>query len=443
MQKISVSFIILAAGIGSRMQSANPKVLHEVANRSLIKHLLDKIFKLKTEIELNKIIIVLGHEFNLVKRIIQFTYPEIIFVKQKKQLGTADAVLSVKKYTKGDFGKTIILCGDAPLISSNLLKKLINNSNSCDIGVVGFKTENPFGYGRIIKGKLDFIEKIVEQNEANLVEKKIKLCNSGILIGNTSFLMNLVANIGYNKNKKEKYLTDIVQIARSKNKVVKLFVGNETECIGVNTREDLAMVENEIQKDLRKKAMKKGVTLISPETVFFSYDTKVSKDVIIGPNVVFGPKVKIEADVTIEAFCHLEGVTIKKGAKIGPFARLRPGTLIQENAKIGNFVEVKKSVIKKGSKVNHLSYIGDSEVGVDTNVGAGVITCNYDGVNKNKTIIKEKAFIGSNASLVAPVKIGRGSIVGAGSVITKDIPDKTLAVERNKQVNIKKRLKKN
>jgi len=441
MQKVSVSFIILAAGIGSRMQSAKPKVLHKVANRSLIKHLLDKIYKLQTKIVLNKIIIVLGHEFKLVQKKIQITYPEIIFAKQKKQLGTADAVLSAKKYIKNDLGKTVILCGDAPLISSNLLKKLINNSNSGALGIIGFRTENPYGYGRIVKGKSGYIEKIVEQKEASSVEQKIKLCNSGILIGKTSFLMNLVSNIGYNKNKKEKYLTDIIQIARNKNENVKLFIGNETECMGVNTREDLAMVEKEIQKDLRKKAMNKGVTLIAPETVFFSYDTKISKDVIIGPNVVFGPKVKIEAGVIIEAFCHLEGVTIKKGAKIGPFARLRPGTLIQENAKIGNFVEVKKSVIKKGAKVNHLSYIGDSDVGIDTNVGAGVITCNYDGVNKNKTVIKEKVFIGSNVSLVAPVKIGTGSLVGAGSVITKDVPDKTLAVERNKQVNIKKRSK--
>ena len=214
----------------------------------------------------------------------------------------------------------------------------------------------------------------------------------------------------------------------------------EKECMGINDRIDLAMVEKEIQNEIRKKFMKKGVTLIAPETVFFSHDTKIGKDVIIGPNVVFGPNVKIESGVTINAFSHLEGVNIKKGSVIGPFARLRPGTVIEENAKVGNFVEVKNSKIKKGSKVNHLSYIGDSDIGVESNIGAGVITCNYDGINKNKTIIKDKSFIGSNVSLVAPVKIGKNTIVGAGSVITKDVPNDSLAVEEiNKQVNIKKR----
>ena len=247
--------------------------------------------------------------------------------------------------------------------------------------------------------------------------------------------------MGFDKIKKEKYLTDIVENAKNAKKNINFIIADQKECIGINDRVDLSMVEKEIQNDIRKKFMKNGVTLIAPETVFFSHDTKIGKDVVIGPNVVFGPNVKVANKVTINAFSHLEGVDIKKGATIGPFARIRPGTLIEEDVKIGNFVEVKNSKIKKGSKVNHLSYIGDADIGKQTNIGAGVITCNYDGINKNKTIIKDDAFIGSNVSLVAPVKIGKNSLIGAGSVITKDIPNENLAVERNKQVNIKKKKK--
>jgi len=238
------------------------------------------------------------------------------------------------------------------------------------------------------------------------------------------------------------YLTDIIYLANKDNIEIGITYNDEIDSLGVNNREGLAMAEKEMQNILRKKAMEKGVTLIAPETVFFSKDTKLSRDVEIGPNVVFGPGVKIGEGVKIEAFCHLEGVTVKKHCTIGPFARLRPGTVLEESAKIGNFVEVKKSKINKGAKVNHLSYVGDSDIGEKVNIGAGVITCNYDGVNKNKTTIGKKSFVGSNVSLVAPIKVGSNALIGAGSVITKDIPNNMLAVERNKQVIIKKRNKK-
>tara|TARA_B100000686_G_scaffold105219_1_gene112394 strand:- start:1965 stop:3296 length:1332 start_codon:yes stop_codon:yes gene_type:complete len=442
MQKVSTSFIILAAGIGSRMKSSKPKVLHEIANTSIINYLLKKIFNLKAKLNINNIIVVLGHENQLVKKNIKLYFPDVVFAIQKNQLGTADAVYSARDIIGKKTDKIIVLCGDAPLVSSNLLIKLTKESISSDIGVVGFRTKNPSGYGRIVKDKYNNIDKIIEHKDTNSSDKKINFCNSGILICRTNFLMHFVKTVSFNKNKKEKYLTDIVKIGKNKNKKIILIEASENECIGINDREDLAMVERELQENLRKKAMKKGVTLIAPETVFFSYDTVIAKDVIIGPNVVFGPKVKIETGVVIEAFSHLEGVTIKKGAKIGPFARIRPGVVVEEDVKIGNFVEVKKSRIKKGAKINHLSYVGDSNVGKKSNIGAGVITCNYDGKNKNKTIVEDNAFIGSNVSLVAPVKVGKNSKIGAGSVITKNVLHDSLAVERNKQINIKKKSRK-
>ena len=261
-------------------------------------------------------------------------------------------------------------------------------------------------------------------------------------VSESILLFSLLSKVKLNAKKKEMYLTDIIYLANKDNIEIGITYNDEIDSLGVNNREGLAMAEKEMQNILRKKAMEKGVTLISPETVFFSKDTKLAKDVQIGPNVVFGPGVKIGEGVKIEAFCHLEGVTVKKYCTIGPFARLRPGTVLEESAKIGNFVEVKKSKINKGAKVNHLSYVGDSDIGEKVNIGAGVITCNYDGVNKNKTTIGKKSFVGSNVSLVAPIKVGSNALIGAGSVITKDIPNNMLAVERNKQVTIKKRTKK-
>ena len=400
MQKESISFIILAAGIGSRMHTKIPKVLHKLAGQPIIFHILKNILSLSNRITIKKIIIVLGNESELVKSNIISNFPNIDFTIQSKQYGTAHAVLSAKHLLKNSRGKTIVLCGDTPLISVKLLLDLIKISKTVDIGVSVFKSLNPLGYGRIILDKLGKISSIIEEKDANRHQKNINLCNAGI------------------------------------------YISKEIESLGVNDREGLAMAEKEMQTILRTKAMKKGVTLVAPETVFFSSDTKISKDVYIAPNVVFGPGVKIGEGVRIEAFCHIEGVTLKKNSTVGPFARLRPGTILEESSKIGNFVEVKNSKIRKGAKVNHLSYIGDTDVGANVNIGAGVITCNYDGVNKNNTSIGDNAFIGSNASLVAPLKVGSNSLVGAGSVITKDIPANMLAVERNKQTNIKKKIKK-
>ena len=442
MQKETFSFIILAAGKGTRMKSAKPKVLHEVAGKPIISHIIDKILSIRNNIFIDKVVIVLGKESKEIKSFIENNYKDINIVIQKNQLGTADAVLAAKNTFKNYKGKLIVLCGDTPLITSKLLLGLRELGKNFKLGLLGFKAINPKGYGRIVINKSNKVSAIIEDNDANTIEKKIDLCNSGMYVSETKLLYSLLSKVKLNSKNKEMYLTDIIYIANKDNIKIGITYNKEVESLGVNDRKGLAMAEKEMQNILREKAMKNGVTLISPETVFFSIDTKISKDVQIGPNVVFGPRVKIGEGVRIEAFCHLEGVTINKNCTIGPFARLRPGTILEESSKIGNFVEVKKSKIKKGAKVNHLSYVGDADVGSNVNIGAGVITCNYDGVNKNKTTIGNNSFVGSNVSLVAPLKVGSNALIGAGSVITKDVSNNMLAVERNKQVTIKKRNKK-
>ena len=442
MQNKTFSFIILAAGKGTRMKSTKPKVLHEVAGKPIISHIIDKILSIRNNISIDRISVVLGKQSREIKYYIENNYKDIDIIIQNNQLGTADAVLATKSTFKNYKGKLIILCGDTPLITSKLLLDLRKLSKNFRLGLSGFKTINPKGYGRIVLDKSNHVSAIIEENDTNNFQKKIDLCNSGMYVSESKLLYSLLAKVKFNSKNKEMYLTDIIYIANKDNIKIGITYNKEVESLGVNDRKGLAMAEKEMQNILREKAMKNGVTLISPETVFFSIDTKISKDVQIGPNVVFGPRVKIGEGVRIEAFCHLEGVTINKNCTIGPFARLRPGTILEESSKIGNFVEVKKSKIKKGAKVNHLSYVGDADVGSNVNIGAGVITCNYDGVNKNKTTIGNNSFVGSNVSLVAPLKVGSNALIGAGSVITKDVSNNMLAVERNKQVTIKKRNKK-
>ena len=442
MQNKTFSFLILAAGKGTRMKSIKPKVLHEVAGKPIMSHIIDKILSIRNNISIDRISVVLGKESREIKFYIENNYKDIDIIIQNNQLGTADAVLAAESTFKNYKGKLIILCGDTPLITSKLLLDLIKLSKNFRLGLSGFKAKNPKGYGRIVLNNVNQVSTIIEENDANNSQKKIDLCNSGIYVSESKLLYSLLSKVKFNSKNKEMYLTDIIYIANKDNIEIGITYSKEVESLGVNDRKGLAMAEKEMQNILREKAMKKGVTLISPETVFFSIDTKISKDVHIEPNVVFGPGVKIGEGVRIKAFCHLEGVTIKKNCTIGPFARLRPGTILEEYSKIGNFVEVKKSKIKKGAKVNHLSYVGDADIGSNVNIGAGVITCNYDGVNKNKTTIGNNSFVGSNVSLVAPLKVGSNSLIGAGSVITKDVPKNMLAVERNKQVTIKKRNKK-
>ena len=389
MQKETFSFIILAAGKGTRMKSSRAKVLHKVAGEPIISLIINKILSIKKRIIIDKIVVVLSKESQDIKLFIEENFKDVKIVFQIEQAGTADAVLSAKNIFRNYRNKLVILCGDTPLISSKLLLNLTKLGASFRLGLSGFKSLKPFGYGRIVLDSYKQVSSIIEEQDASASQKKIDLCNSGMYVSESKLLFSLLSKVKFNTKKREMYLTDIIYLANKDNIEIGITYNDEIDSLGVNNREGLAMAEKEMQNILRKKA------------VFFSKDTKLARDVEIGPNVVFGPGVKIGEGVKIEAFCHLEGVTVKKYCTIGPFARLRPGTVLEESAKIGNFVEVKKSKINKGAKVNHLSYVGDSDIGEKVNIGAGVITCNYDGVNKNKTTIGKKSFVGSNVNILS------------------------------------------
>jgi bifunctional UDP-N-acetylglucosamine pyrophosphorylase/glucosamine-1-phosphate N-acetyltransferase len=303
--------------------------------------------------------------------------------------------------------------------------------------ILGFEAEVSSAYGRLVVDFNNHLEKIVEYKYATSAEKEITLCNSGVMAVNGSVISNLINKIENNNAAKEFYLTDLIALVNQEKLKCTFIHTHEEEVLGVNSRGELARVENIKQDQLRKKMMDGGVTLIDPKSVYFSFDTKIGNDVIIHPNVVFGTGVEIDSNIDIKSFSHIEGAKIKSGAVIGPFARIRPETVIEENARIGNFVEIKKSLIKKGVKINHLSYIGDSEIGEEANIGAGTITCNYDGYKKSKTKIGKKVFIGSNTALIAPVNIGDGAVIGAGSIIVDDVKKDDLALTRSKQENIK------
>jgi len=420
---MKIATIILAAGMGTRMKSNLPKVLHKIAGKPMINHVIDTAEKLSPE----KTVLVVGEEFPNKEN-------NTNIVIQKDRLGTAHAVLQAKKHLQNFDGKILVLYGDTPLITSETLQKMIDTN--ADVTVLGFNPDNPFGYGRLVVQN-NKLEKIVEEKEANTDEQKIIFCNSGVIAIEGKHLFNLLAEVNNNNAKGEYYLTDIVEIANSKGLTCKAVEGNEDEVLGVNSRVQLAEAENILQQKLRIQAMENGTTLIAPETVFLQTDTKLGKDTIIHPFVVFGEGVTIKDGVEIKSHSNLEKCIIRNGATIGPFARIRPDTDIGENAKIGNFVEIKKSNIDAGAKISHLSYIGDATVGKNANIGAGTITCNYNGKNKFKTEIGCGAFIGSNTALVAPVKVGDYAFIGAGSTINKDVSEKALATSRTKQKEIK------
>ena len=430
---MSLAAIVLCAGNGTRMKSNLPKVLHEIGGFPLIHHAMATAH----ELHVDKTIIVVGHEAEKVSCAAISFDEEAIIVEQKEQLGTGHAVQQAMPLLSQYEGNVIILYGDVPFINSDTIHKMIEKrKGGSDIVIIGFKTEIPGSYGRIIaqNGK---IKKIVEAKDATDSELQINLCNSGIILADGNNLLNLIEKLKNNNVKKEYYLTDVVGLANSQNQLCSLVLCPESETLGVNTRFDLAEAENLFQEAAREKCLKNGVTLASPKNTIFSLDTTIGRDSWIGQNVVFGPGVTIESEATIKAFCHLEKCHIGSGAKIGPFARLRPGTEVGNSAHIGNFVEIKNSNIGKVSKISHLSYIGDTTIGNSVNIGAGTITCNYDGVHKHKTTIEDRAFIGSNTSIVAPVKIGSNSIVAAGSVITSNVPTDALGIARSKQENKK------
>ncbi len=421
--------IIVAAGLGTRMKSDLPKVLHPVAGRAMVRHLMARL----DEVAIDRTIVVIGREGHAVAEAVAPT-PTVI---QDPPLGTAHAVLAARQFLTGFDGDVLILFGDTPLLTTATIEKMLETRRGADdpaIVVLGFRPDDPAEYGRLVTGPDGGLEAIVEYRDASDDQRAIPVCNAGIMAVDGKHLVSLLDAVGDDNAKGEYYLTDIVSIARGQGLACAVAeVEDQHEVMGVNSRAELAIAEALMQDRLRARAMADGATLIDPSTVYFSYDTSLGRDVTVGPQVCFAPGVTVGDNVQIRAFCHLEGAEIEGGAIIGPFARLRPGARIGPDVHIGNFVEIKASLLETGAKVNHLSYVGDSRVGAHANVGAGTITCNYDGFFKSHTDIGAGAFIGSNTSLVAPVSVGDGAITGAGSVITKDVPAEALAVERNDQ----------
>lgn len=440
LQKFAPRFscVILAAGKGTRMKSNLPKVMHKVAGMPMIAHVVSAITPLSPQ----KTVIIISPKMPEVQDYLQPKNLGLEFAVQNEQLGTAHAVLCTKKNLATYKDKILILYGDTPLITTKTLRNLLNSGKdeATDITVLGMKMQNPTGYGRLLTDESGKLHKIIEENDANDAEKAITLCNSGVMIISGKHIFSLLKKIQPNNNAGEFYLTDIIKTANEQGLNCKVVVAEAEELAGVNTRSQLANAELTIQQRLREKFMAKGVTLTHPDSVFFQADTQIASDVIIHPNVVFGAGVSIETGVEIRSFSHIEGAEIKENAIVGPFARLRTGSVIGENVHIGNFVEVKNSNFGDGAKANHLSYIGDAQIGKKANIGAGTITCNYDGVHKHKTTIGDGAFIGSNSALVAPVTIGKNAIVGAGSVINKYVADDSLAIARAIQVNKTKKI---
>jgi bifunctional UDP-N-acetylglucosamine pyrophosphorylase/glucosamine-1-phosphate N-acetyltransferase len=421
-----IAIIVLAAGKGTRMKSALPKVMHRAAGRSLLGHVLHAARGLSPA----EAVVVVGPGMEAVSAEARGVFPQVRTAIQEDRLGTAHAV-SMAKPALGSFsGTVLVLYGDVPLIGAESLAKLAQLAGRSGMAVLGFEAEDPHGYGRLIRDAGGDVAAIREELDASSEERKINLCNSGIIAVSSERLWPLLAKVGNGNAKGEYYLTDLVELATAEGIACGLAICPEAEVAGVNDRAQLATIEATLQGTYRRRHMLNGATLTAPETVFFSADTVIGQDVVIGPNVVIGPGVTVADGAEILAFSHLEGAQVGAGARIGPYARLRPGAEIGADAHIGNFVEVKKAVIGQGAKANHLSYIGDARVGAGSNIGAGTITCNYDGYEKHLTDIGNNVFVGSNTALVAPVKVGDGANIAAGSVVTRNVPADALAIGR-------------
>ncbi len=419
------ALVILAAGMGSRMNSDLPKVLHEVAGLPLIGHAMRAGAALSPE----RTVVVTGHGAEAVEAMVTRLNPEAVCVRQKEQLGTGHAVDQARDALAGFHGTVIVLYGDTPFVSAGTLEQLVAQRRQADVAVLGFEAQEPARYGRLVT-EGDALTRIVEAKDATEAELAISLCNSGVIAAGCETLFDLISKLDRNNEGQEYYLTDVVGLANARGLRATYVTCDETETMGVNDRTQLAQAEGVFQRRARRVAMLGGVTLAEPDSVYFSHDTDIARDVWVGPNVVFGPGVQIAQGARIEAFSHLEGCEVGPRANIGPFARLRPGAQLSQGTKIGNFVEIKNATIADGAKVNHLSYVGDASVGEAANIGAGTIICNYDGVMKHRTEIGARAFVGSNTLLVAPVKMGAESMTGSGTVVTKDIPDGALAIGR-------------
>ena len=427
---MSLSMVILAAGMGSRMNSELPKVLHPLGGAPLLAHAM----RAGAALSPDHVVVVTGHRADAVAKAALSQNPDAQIVHQEEQRGTAHAVAQARPVLAGVQGDAFVLFGDTPFVRSETLEAMLQARDRHAVVVLGFEAADPGSYGRLVMAG-DALEKIVEFKDATADQRAITLCNSGVICADTQTLFELIDSVGCDNAAQEYYLTDIVAIARQKGLSVGVVRCDEAETLGINTRAELAAAETAFQTRARAEALDNGVTLIAPETIYFAFDTVIGRDAQVGPNVVFGPGVTIESEAQIRAFCHLEGCHVSRGAQVGPFTRLRPGAELAEDVRVGNFVEIKNAILDEGAKVNHLSYIGDAHIGERANVGAGTVTCNYDGVNKHHTEIGAGAFIGSDTMLVAPVTIGAGAMTASGSVITQNVPEGALALARGRQEN--------
>jgi bifunctional UDP-N-acetylglucosamine pyrophosphorylase/glucosamine-1-phosphate N-acetyltransferase len=425
-----IAAIILAAGKGTRMNSQRHKVLHEIGGKPMIEHLLDEVDQLSPE----RIVVVVGEareqvELRLAGR--------VTFAAQEEQLGTGHAVMQAKAALDGFVGDVLLMFGDVPFVRADTMRVMLKRLHGEDAPaavVLGFKPWEARQYGRILSDG-DTISKMVEYKDATDEERACPICNSGLMAVRGDILFNLLAAVGNDNAQGEYYLPDIINVAiAAEIPTAVVMTSDPDEVAGINSRAELADAEARFQQQRREQAMAQGATLLAPDTVWFSHDTELGRDVLVEQNVVFGPGVSVGDNARIRAFSHLEGAKLAEGVEIGPFARLRPGAVLMAGAKIGNFVEVKNSTLGEGAKANHLSYIGDATVGARANIGAGTITCNYDGYFKHKTVIGAGAFIGSNSALIAPVTIGVDAIVAAGSAVSRDVADGELRMVRAEQL---------
>ena len=430
MKQANFSVIVLAAGQGTRMRSDTHKVLHPIAGKPMLLHLLDTVAELGAERQ----VVVVGKGREQLEAALAGR--GVVTALQPEQKGTAHAVQMAREKLDGFDGPVLILYGDTPFVTAETLERMLSRlAEADDPGVVVMASSPDDGktYGRVILGEGDRIAKMVEFKDASPDERAVKLCNSGMMAVGARDLFGWLDQVGNDNVAHEYYLPDVVNVAARSGRHPVAIEGEPFETAGVNSRAELAHLELDWQRRRREEALEQGATLIDPESVWFSADTALGRDCTIEPHVVFGPGVSIADGATIRAFCHIEGASIATSCVVGPFARLRPGTVLEQGAKVGNFVEIKKARLGTGAKANHLSYIGDAEVGAKANIGAGTITCNYDGFHKYRTEIGAGAFIGSNSALVAPVTIGDGAIVGAGSVVTKDVAADELTIARATQ----------
>ena len=422
--------IVLAAGKGTRMKSDLHKVLHPIAGRPMLEHLLASVAELAPQ----HTVVVTGHGREQIETQLG---DRATIAHQEPQLGTGHAVQQAESALAGFEGDVLILYGDVPFVTADTMRRMVARLHEEDAPpcvVLAFRAADPGAYGRIVSEDERTIGKMVEFKDADAAERQLDLCNSGMMAVRSEDLFGLLARVTNDNAAGEYYLPDIVMVAQKDGRVSALVETDEAEVQGINSRAELARAEAQWQAEQREHWMAEGATLRAPETVFFSYDTMLGRDVTVEPNVVFGPGVSVADGARIRAFSHLEGARVGEGCEVGPYARLRPGAVLERNAKVGNFVEVKKATLGEGAKANHLSYLGDAEVGAGANIGAGTITCNYDGYFKHKTVIGERAFIGSNSALIAPVRIGTDAIVAAGSAVSRDVGDGDLRMVRGEQV---------